>query len=77
MCYVYQFQDLQAILQGAFGQSLLQDIGLEQKSGSDLFEYLLQHVVALFFCVWQYRIFHAKISLESGRFSVNFLVYRH
>lgn len=70
MCYVYQFNDLQNSLKGYLGDSLLSDIGLQARSGSNLFEYLLQHIVALFFCVWQYRIFRSKESLRTGKFFV-------
>lgn len=60
MCYVYQFEELQTFLFKTFGQDILDSIGLLQKSGKDVFGYLLKHVVALFLCVLQYRAFFFK-----------------
>ncbi|KAI3651575.1 hypothetical protein MP228_002878 [Amoeboaphelidium protococcarum] len=65
-CYLYQFKSLQSYLQSRFSPQLLLDIGLEAKSGSQLSEYLFQHVAALFLSVLQYRIFIGIFRAENS-----------
>ena len=61
--YLYQFKDLQNFLIGVSSVETLAAIGLVSQSGPRLFEYLLQHVVALLLCVFQYRILAKRMKI--------------
>ena len=56
-CYTYQFVEIQNVWEYYLGKSTALDLGLVAENGADLFEYLIQHIVALFLCVFQYRLF--------------------
>ena len=60
-CYLFQFDELQQFILSRLSASTLQDIGLSNKTGSDLFQYLVPPIVALFLCVLQFRIFFKDI----------------
>lgn len=58
--YVYQFPDVQSQILEVIDAKVLADIGLEAKSGGELFAYLFQPIAALLVCVSQFRIFYNR-----------------
>lgn len=67
--YLFQFEDLQALLFQYLSPSWWKIIGFQSESGLQLFEYLFQHIISLLLCVFQYRIFlnHIQcISIEAA-----------
>lgn len=65
--YLFQFALIQDALVGAIGVGVLQEVGLEAKSGTFLFNYLIRHILVMFLCVYQYRIFNDSDTIRSAR----------